>query len=172
MGHLTHLTHVPLISLNMAFGIHFLKTYCFVLYMQPPKFEFYDPKTPFYTSPRFLPPTKVDRCRVWLQALVYIVIIIWLSYLMANWLLQIVDAIISHGCFLRECSVQHSIVGVRSRLESGVELEVIQHLLFPIEKYLTRALKYLFLMINCILGHSFWSDTFLQSLWPITNWSI
>ena len=61
----------------------------------------------------------------------------WLSYLMANWSLQIVDAIISHGCFLRECSVQHSIVGVRSRLESGVELEVIQHLLFPIEKYLT-----------------------------------
>ncbi|KAB5557608.1 hypothetical protein DKX38_008517 [Salix brachista] len=64
---------------------------------QPLKFEFYDPKTPFFTSPRFLPPTKVDRCRI-------------------------VDAIISHGCFLRECSVQHSIVGVRSRLESGVEL--------------------------------------------------
>ncbi|KAJ6730951.1 GLUCOSE-1-PHOSPHATE ADENYLYLTRANSFERASE LARGE SUBUNIT 3 CHLOROPLASTIC [Salix viminalis] len=64
---------------------------------QSPKFEFYDPKTPFFTSPRFLPPTKVDKCRI-------------------------VDAIISHGCFLRECSLQHSIVGVRSRLESGVEL--------------------------------------------------
>ncbi|CAK7346339.1 unnamed protein product [Dovyalis caffra] len=64
---------------------------------QPPKFEFYDPKTPFFTSPRFLPPTKVDKCKI-------------------------VDAIISHGCFLHECSVQHSIVGVRSRLESGVEL--------------------------------------------------
>ncbi|WCJ35211.1 Glucose-1-phosphate adenylyltransferase large subunit 1 [Euphorbia peplus] len=64
---------------------------------QPPKFEFYDPKTPFFTSPRFLPPTKVDKCRI-------------------------VDTIISHGCFLRECSVQHSIVGIRSRLESGVEL--------------------------------------------------
>lgn len=38
--------------------------------------------------------------------------------------LQIVDAIISHGCFLRECSVEHSIVGVRSRLEYGVELKV------------------------------------------------
>ncbi|XP_044511306.1 glucose-1-phosphate adenylyltransferase large subunit 2, chloroplastic-like isoform X2 [Mangifera indica] len=66
--------------------------------VQPPKFEFYDPKTPFYTSPRFLPPTKVDKCRI-------------------------LDAIISHGCFLRECSVQHSIVGVRSRLETGVELQ-------------------------------------------------
>ncbi|KAK9281706.1 hypothetical protein L1049_004610 [Liquidambar formosana] len=33
------------------------------------------------------------------------------------------DSIISHGCFLRECSVEHSIVGVRSRLEYGVELK-------------------------------------------------
>lgn len=65
---------------------------------QPPKFEFCDPNTPFFTSPRFLPPTKVDQCRI-------------------------VDAIISHGCFLRDCSVQHSVVGVRSRLESGVELK-------------------------------------------------
>ena len=32
--------------------------------LQFPKFEFYDPKTPFYTSPRFLPPTKIDNCRV------------------------------------------------------------------------------------------------------------
>lgn len=65
---------------------------------QPPKFDFNDPKTPFFTSPRFLPPTKVEKCRI-------------------------VDAIISHGCFLRGCSVQHSIVGVRSRLDYGVELE-------------------------------------------------
>ncbi|KAJ8450915.1 hypothetical protein Cgig2_032540 [Carnegiea gigantea] len=63
-----------------------------------PKFEFYDPKTPFYTSPRFLPPTKMDNCKI-------------------------KDAIISHGCFLRECTVEHSIVGERSRLDSGVELK-------------------------------------------------
>ncbi|OWM87236.1 hypothetical protein CDL15_Pgr019283 [Punica granatum] len=63
-----------------------------------PKFEFYDPKTPFYTSPRFLPPTKMERC-------------------------HIKDAIISHGCFLRECTVEHSIVGERSRLDYGVELK-------------------------------------------------
>ncbi|KAK4284730.1 hypothetical protein QN277_001518 [Acacia crassicarpa] len=62
-----------------------------------PNFEFYDPKTPIFTSPRFLPPTKIDKC-------------------------QIVDAIISHGCFLRECTVRHSIVGERSRLDYGVEL--------------------------------------------------
>ncbi|GKV42810.1 hypothetical protein SLEP1_g50178 [Rubroshorea leprosula] len=69
------------------------------LFIQLPKFEFYDPKTPFYTSPRFLPPTKIDNCRI-------------------------VESIISHGCFLRECSVQHSIVGERSRLDYGVELQV------------------------------------------------
>ncbi|CAJ1973073.1 unnamed protein product [Sphenostylis stenocarpa] len=61
------------------------------------EFEFYDPKTPIYTSPGFLPPTKIDKCRI-------------------------ADAIISHGCFLRECIVQHSIVGERSRLDYGVEL--------------------------------------------------
>lgn len=62
------------------------------------KFQFYDPKTPFFTSPRFLPPTKMDKC-------------------------QIMDSIISHGCFLRECTVEHSIVGERSRLDYGVELK-------------------------------------------------
>ncbi|KOM42331.1 hypothetical protein LR48_Vigan04g252900 [Vigna angularis] len=61
------------------------------------EFEFYDPKTPIYTSPGFLPPTKIDKCRI-------------------------VDAIISHGCFLRECTVQHSVVGERSRLDYGVEI--------------------------------------------------
>ncbi|KAL6011375.1 Glucose-1-phosphate adenylyltransferase [Asimina triloba] len=61
-------------------------------------FQFYDPKTPFFTSPRFLPPTKVDKCKI-------------------------KNTIISHGCFLRECSVENSIVGVRSRLEYGVDLK-------------------------------------------------
>ncbi|KAK7321769.1 hypothetical protein VNO77_32695 [Canavalia gladiata] len=64
---------------------------------QSPKFEFYDPDTPFFTSPRFLPPTKVIKSRI-------------------------VEAIVSHGCFLNECRVQRSIVGVRSRLESGSQL--------------------------------------------------
>ncbi|CAM6099738.1 unnamed protein product [Calypogeia fissa] len=64
---------------------------------QPPKFKFYDATKPIFTSPRFLPPTKVEKCRV-------------------------KDSIVSHGCFLRECSVEHSIVGVRSRIETGVVL--------------------------------------------------
>ncbi|XP_044491322.1 glucose-1-phosphate adenylyltransferase large subunit 1-like isoform X2 [Mangifera indica] len=65
---------------------------------QPPKFQFYDPLKPIFTSPRFLPPTKIEKC-------------------------QVKDSIVSHGCFLRECSVEHSIVGIRSRLEYGVELK-------------------------------------------------
>ncbi|KAJ4966280.1 hypothetical protein NE237_018129 [Protea cynaroides] len=68
------------------------------LTQQPPKFQFYDPKTPFFTSPRFLPPSKINKCRI-------------------------LNAIISHGCFMRECSVQNTIVGLRSRLENGVELQ-------------------------------------------------
>ncbi|GAV79774.1 LOW QUALITY PROTEIN: NTP_transferase domain-containing protein, partial [Cephalotus follicularis] len=69
-----------------------------VLTEQQPKFEFYDPKTLFFTSPRFLPPTKVDKYRI-------------------------VNAIVSHGCFLRVCSVEKSIVGILSQLESSVELK-------------------------------------------------
>ncbi|KAH9319968.1 hypothetical protein KI387_021737, partial [Taxus chinensis] len=41
---------------------------------QPPKFRFFDPTKPIFTSPRFLPPTKIEKCRV-------------------------LDSIISHGCF-------------------------------------------------------------------------
>ncbi|KAM7475018.1 hypothetical protein LguiB_022261 [Lonicera macranthoides] len=63
-----------------------------------PQFKFYDPKTPFFTSPRFLPPTKIDGCRI-------------------------KDAIISHGCFLQGCNVEHSIVGERSRLNQSVEVK-------------------------------------------------
>ncbi|KAJ0962889.1 hypothetical protein J5N97_028011 [Dioscorea zingiberensis] len=65
---------------------------------QSPKFQFYDPTTPFFTSPRYLPPTKVEKCRI-------------------------LNAIVSHGCFLNKCSVERSIVGVRSRLDFGVELK-------------------------------------------------
>ncbi|KAJ0980065.1 hypothetical protein J5N97_015539 [Dioscorea zingiberensis] len=56
----------------------------------PPKFHFYDPSKPIFTSPRYLPPTKAEKCRV-------------------------LNSIISHGCFLAGCTVEHSVVGVRSR---------------------------------------------------------
>eukprot|EP00899_Mesostigma_viride_P022541 jgi/Mesvir1/3471/Mv11964-RA.1 len=64
---------------------------------QPPKFEFYDAARPIYTSPRFLPPTKIENS-------------------------NIQKAIISHGCFIRECSIIHSIIGIRSRIERGADI--------------------------------------------------
>jgi glucose-1-phosphate adenylyltransferase len=38
--------------------------------------------------------------------------------------MQIIESIVSHGCFLRDCSVEHSLIGLRSRIESGVEVKV------------------------------------------------
>lgn len=64
------------------------------LAQQPPRFEFYDPQTPIYTSPRFLPPAKVANCRV-------------------------TDAIIGPGSFLEECTIENAIVGLRSRIDKG-----------------------------------------------------
>lgn len=39
-------------------------------------------------------------------------------------LLQIVDSIISHGSFLNNCFIEHSVVGIRSRINSNVHLKV------------------------------------------------
>lgn len=64
----------------------------------PSKFEFFDPSSPTYTSPRFLPPAKLENCKI-------------------------TDAIISHGCFLSDCSVQNAIIGLRSHIERGVEIK-------------------------------------------------
>lgn len=61
-------------------------------------FRFFDEKKPIFTSPRYLPPTQIEKCRV-------------------------VKSIISHGCFLKSCSVENSVVGIRSRLDDGVEIK-------------------------------------------------
>ncbi|ONM39991.1 Glucose-1-phosphate adenylyltransferase large subunit 1, chloroplastic/amyloplastic [Zea mays] len=34
------------------------------------------------------------------------------------------DAFISDGCLLRECNIEHSVIGVCSRVSSGCELKV------------------------------------------------
>ncbi|XP_027188390.1 glucose-1-phosphate adenylyltransferase large subunit 1-like isoform X1 [Cicer arietinum] len=65
---------------------------------KPPKFQLYDQSKPIFTCPRFLPPTKLEKC-------------------------QVINSLISDGCFLRECRVEHSIVGIRSRFDSGVQLK-------------------------------------------------
>lgn len=73
------------------------KTLCGVA--QPPRFEFYDPQTPIYTSPRFLPPAKIVKSRI-------------------------SDAIVSHGSYLEECTVANAIVGLRSRIDKGAVIQV------------------------------------------------
>jgi ADP-glucose pyrophosphorylase len=95
------------------------------LVLLPSKFEFYDPKTPFFTAPRNLPPTQLDKCKVQ---------ILWNNYYLRAgrrniWSLdfsplQIKDAFISDGCLLSECSIKHSVIGVCSRVSSRCELMV------------------------------------------------
>ncbi|KAH1259163.1 Glucose-1-phosphate adenylyltransferase large subunit 2, chloroplastic [Glycine max] len=66
--------------------------------LKRPKFQLYDQSKPIFTCPRFLPPTKMEKC-------------------------EVINSLISDGCFLKECTVEHSIVGIRSRLDSGVQLK-------------------------------------------------
>ncbi|BAY12623.1 glucose-1-phosphate adenylyltransferase [Calothrix sp. NIES-2098] len=64
---------------------------------QPP-FSFYDEKAPIYTRARYLPPTKLLDC-------------------------NITQSIIGEGCILKNCRIEHSVLGVRSRIESGSIIE-------------------------------------------------
>lgn len=64
---------------------------------QPP-FSFYDENAPIYTRPRYLPPSKMLSC-------------------------TITESIISEGCILKECQVHRSVLGVRSRVESGCVID-------------------------------------------------
>jgi len=69
------------------------------LTQQPhPPFSFYDEDAPIYTRQRYLPPSKLLDC-------------------------HIRESIISEGCILKNCSVTHSVLGVRSRVESGCTIE-------------------------------------------------
>ncbi|AKG23289.1 glucose-1-phosphate adenylyltransferase [Calothrix sp. 336/3] len=69
------------------------------LTQQPlPPFSFYDEQAPIYTRPRYLPPTKLLDCNV-------------------------TQSMIGEGCILRNCRITHSVLGVRSRIESGCIIE-------------------------------------------------
>ncbi|MDX6767488.1 MAG: glucose-1-phosphate adenylyltransferase [Candidatus Methylacidiphilales bacterium] len=62
-----------------------------------PKFNFYDAESPIYTRSRYLPASKIDQC-------------------------QIERATVSDGCIMRQCNVFRSIIGIRSRLDPGVNI--------------------------------------------------
>ncbi|MFH1067946.1 MAG: glucose-1-phosphate adenylyltransferase [bacterium] len=60
-----------------------------------PKFNFYDESAPIYTRARYLPASKVNRS-------------------------HISRAIFSDGCIVTNADIVHSLIGLRSRIESGV----------------------------------------------------
>ncbi len=69
------------------------------LTQQPlPPFSFYDEQAPIYTRARYLPPSKLLDC-------------------------QISQSMIGEGCILKNCRIDHSVLGVRSRVESGCVIE-------------------------------------------------
>ncbi|MDJ0725456.1 MAG: glucose-1-phosphate adenylyltransferase [Prochloraceae cyanobacterium] len=69
------------------------------LTQQPnPAFSFYDDKAPIYTRGRHLPPTKMVNC-------------------------TITESMISEGCILKESKIHHSILGIRSRVETDCSIE-------------------------------------------------
>lgn len=63
-----------------------------------PKFNLFDADHPIFTRPRYLPSTKFTSC-------------------------EINNSLISDGCILNHVRLDHSIVGIRSRLESGAVIE-------------------------------------------------
>jgi glucose-1-phosphate adenylyltransferase len=69
------------------------------LTQQPePPFSFYDETAPIYTRSRYLPPTKILDC-------------------------HITESIVAEGCILKECRIDHSVLGLRSRVEAGCVIE-------------------------------------------------
>ncbi|MEM1367832.1 MAG: glucose-1-phosphate adenylyltransferase [Cyanobacteria bacterium P01_H01_bin.15] len=69
------------------------------LTQQPlPDFSFYEKNTPIYTRARYLPPTKLLNSSV-------------------------TESMISEGCILKDCRINHSVLGIRSRVGSGATVE-------------------------------------------------
>ena len=59
-----------------------------------PPFSFFDPRKPIYTRPRFLPGTRVDGCRI-------------------------DSSLIAEGCYLEACTIDTSVVGIRTTVRKG-----------------------------------------------------
>ena len=61
-------------------------------------FKFYDPRRPIYTHERFLPPSHLRSCTVR-------------------------ESIVAEGCFLEECTIEHSVVGIRTHVSRGSQIK-------------------------------------------------
>jgi glucose-1-phosphate adenylyltransferase len=57
-------------------------------------FKFYDPRRPIYTHPRFLPGSRLSECSVR-------------------------DVTLAEGCYLEHCTVEESIIGIRTTIRPG-----------------------------------------------------
>jgi glucose-1-phosphate adenylyltransferase len=63
-----------------------------------PSFSFYDEKAPIYTRSRYLPPSKLQDCHV-------------------------TESMIGEGCILKNCQIHHSVLGIRTRVETGCTIQ-------------------------------------------------
>jgi glucose-1-phosphate adenylyltransferase len=63
-----------------------------------PKFNFFDASAPIYTRSRYLPPSKLIGC-------------------------DIDNSMVSEGCILNGVRIRKSIIGLRSRIDNGVDIE-------------------------------------------------
>jgi glucose-1-phosphate adenylyltransferase len=60
-------------------------------------FNFFHPRFPIYTHPRFLPGTRTYQCRI--------------------------DAsIVAEGCYMDQCEIRESVVGIRTHIETGARV--------------------------------------------------
>ena len=62
-----------------------------------PSFSFFHPRFPIYTHPRFLPASRAYNC-------------------------QIESSIVAEGCFLDNCSIEESVVGIRTHVGAGARI--------------------------------------------------
>lgn len=64
-----------------------------------PKFNLFDSEAPVYTRARFLPPSKIEES-------------------------EIRDSILSEGCIIDGARITNSVIGLRSRISKGVQMDV------------------------------------------------
>jgi len=63
-----------------------------------PPFSFYDEKYPIYTRPRFLPGSRMRKC-------------------------DVENVLIADGCYLSECRIHNSVIGLRAIIRKGTTVE-------------------------------------------------
>jgi len=63
-----------------------------------PKFNLFDTEAPIYTRARYLPPSKVNNC-------------------------QVTESIVAEGCILTRAQIRRSIIGIRTRIDFGAQIE-------------------------------------------------